>query len=72
MTRTAIAPDEPDPRPTATAPVGGVLPPGAVVRACHEGLRGYKARRDSLLAEAARQDIDRTGHRPHRDRGEGA
>jgi hypothetical protein len=67
MPPTVTAGDDHDPAPTATAPVGAVyppLPPDAVIRDCHEGLRGYKARRDSLLAEATREDIDRAGHRP--------
>jgi hypothetical protein len=36
-----------------------------------EGLRGYRQRRDALLAEAAREDIGRAGHRPCRLAGEG-
>jgi hypothetical protein len=76
MRKTATSPDEPDPRPTATAPVGAVLPPGAAIRDCHEGLRGFRARRDSLLAQAVRVDIDHAEHRPRRsvlgEIGEGA
>jgi hypothetical protein len=40
-----------------------------VVRDCREGLRGYRARRDALFAEAAGDDIDRAGHRPNRGEG---
>lgn len=72
MPRTAIARDEPSPRPTATAPVGAGLPPGGVVRGCHEGLRGHMTRRDALLAEAEGAGIDRAGHRPSWGRGEAA
>jgi hypothetical protein len=47
MARTAIAPDDHDPRPTATAPVGAALRPGAVVRECREGLRAYRKRHEA-------------------------
>jgi hypothetical protein len=67
MTRTAVEPDVPDRRPITTAPVGAVLAPSAVARV---RLRGYRARRDALLAEAARGDIDRGGYRTLRYRGE--
>jgi hypothetical protein len=63
MTRTAVVPDEQDPRSTTPASVGALLPTVAVVR---DGLRGYRERRDALLPEAARDDIDRAGHRPRR------
>jgi hypothetical protein len=44
MRKTATFPDEPDPRPTTTAPVGAALRPGAVIRECREGLRAYGKR----------------------------